>query len=196
MTYKTRKNSGGARKSKNKRLGKRRTFRKKIMGGHDWHNLNIENDNGGEVNNAGFDAFIKKMKMLKDNDFKIKIDEIESGILNCGVNFNEYGQLENNNRICLRYTGHSDKTEKIFREYVKKVYFNDSDKSSNIGVYQKEKKGHVYCFDRPSTFTGVLGRTSTRGTTATEFFRNLQTKAAGNRVENVFASLPSNQGKK
>ena len=100
----------------------------------------------------------------------------ESGrILNCSVNFNEYNQLENYNRICLQYHGHSDENKK-FKKYMNDVYFNDSDKSSKIGVYQKEERGHVYCFDRPSKFTGVLGATSTRGIAATDFFRNLEIK--------------------
>ena len=149
---------------------------------HEWHKLTFDDDDE-EVSDAGFNAFIKQIRILEKRDFKLKIvDErdrsvVESGILNCGVNFNEYHQLVNPNRICLQYHGDSDKNEKIFKEYMQDVYFNTS--SSKIGKYKDEKRGHVYCFDRPSTFIGVFGTTSTRGTEATDFFRNLMIKNEG-----------------
>jgi hypothetical protein len=83
MTYKTRKNKSGARRSKNKRLGKRRTFRKKIGGddGDEWINENKwtkvyePKEEDGQINDNGYNAFIEKINQIieiRDDEYNKK----------------------------------------------------------------------------------------------------------------------------
>ena len=104
MTYKTRKNKSGARRSKNKRPRKRRTFRKKgglddVESGKydDWTKV-YTGDNDAEVNDDGFNAFgevIKTLEKKNINFFKLKHKDFKSNALYC---WNTYSNFD---KICL-----------------------------------------------------------------------------------------------
>jgi hypothetical protein len=185
MPRKTRANKNASR---NKRSRRRRTFRKKIGGNHDWmYNKTLvrvytPSRSDPEINDNGFNAFREKLEQIEKHasnknfeiNYKYEFQSDSYSYYRPGGEGDEFA-LNDSDKIMIVSPDRSN--DGFYQSMYDKYLKSNSTKIAKAKNYNSPSRNHwAFAFTKPTTFPGVFASTSTRGLAATDFFNNLYIK--------------------